>query len=93
MRDRLVRLATGGQLAVGLDARSRAWLELTPPKGAVVTVELSDGELLMAIEALAMVYGELCGARPDSLAYGVSKTLRNRTRAARERGTKTRAVP
>lgn len=84
MRDQQVGLAAAGQLAAGVDAGGQAWLELSSPVDTVMVV-LAGGELLMTIEALAMVYAELCGARPDSLARGVNKTLRNRTTAARER--------
>jgi len=60
-------------------------LDLYLASGRPAGTHLTKGELLMAIEALPMVYAELCGARPDSLARGVNRTLRNRTRAARER--------
>jgi hypothetical protein len=70
-----------GPLAVGCDAHAeQAWLEVPATR-----VGLRVGELLMTIEALAMAYAELSGARPDSAARGVSRTLRNRARAARER--------
>ncbi|PZS15176.1 MAG: hypothetical protein DLM64_00305 [Solirubrobacterales bacterium] len=86
MRDQLVRIAAGGQLAIGVNPDGRAWLELTAPDGTA-TVHVGERELLLAIEALAMVYAQLGGARADrsSVALGVSRQLRSRTRGARER--------
>lgn len=83
--------ATGGELSTqALDGRAR--LELAPQvPAAPAELELGPGELLMTIEALAMVYGELCGASPDSVARGVNRTLRNRTESARRRGAGTPA--
>lgn len=84
MRDRNVKIGTTGELTAGASGE-RAWLALTEGDGATATLELSAGELLMAIEALAMAYADVVGARADSLAYGVMRTIRNRTLAARER--------
>lgn len=53
MRDQLVRIAAGGQLAICVDLDDRAWLELTAPDGTA-TVHVGERELLLAIEALAM---------------------------------------
>lgn len=79
-----ITLASSGHLSASLqDGRAR--LEVTPLGEPASTVELREGEVLMAIEALVAVYAELCGARPDSLARGVNRTLTNRTAAARER--------
>jgi hypothetical protein len=83
MRDQSISIATG-RLVIGCDAGAeRAWIEL--PTEPAVTVHLREGELLMTIEALAMTYAELRGARPDSAAYGVKRTLRNCTNHRRER--------
>jgi hypothetical protein len=84
MRDQLITLGSGERIAAGIEASGRAWLELTTAEGPV-RVALAEGEALMTIEALAMLYAELCGARPDSAARGVNRTLRNRTAAARGR--------
>jgi hypothetical protein len=81
MTDRHVSLAAAGQIAAGVDAHRRAWLEFTTGTGNVATGMLLEDELLRAIEALAMVYAELCGARPDSLARSVNRKLRSRVRA------------
>ena len=71
------------QLVIGVDvAAGQAWLKLVDPER--LPVRFGPGQLLMTIEALAMAYAELCGARPESAARGVNRTLRNRTRAARE---------
>jgi hypothetical protein len=74
----------GGALSIGTDpAARRTWLELEQDT-AVATVRLTEGELLMTVDALVIAYADLCGTRADSLARGVNRTLRNRTRAARE---------
>jgi len=70
----LVHTVAGGQLAAGTDQRKDAWLQLTAP----------DGELPRAVEALVLVYADVCGARRASFACGVNRTLRNRARAAQE---------
>ncbi len=85
MRDRVVNLHAGSQLTAGTVDGSTAWLELTESGGATATAELTEGEVLMAIEALGMVYADIVGARPDSIARGINRTLRNRTEAARNR--------
>jgi len=86
MRDQRIKPAAGGELVVGArGAPALAWIELSTPDAEPGMIELTEGELLMAVDALVMAYGELCGARPDSLARRVNRTLRNRTRAARER--------
>jgi hypothetical protein len=85
MRDQLIRTGAGATHAAGVETNGRVWLELTPPAGSRVAITLSDGELLMAIEALVIAYAELLGARPDRLARGVNRTLRNGTNAAGER--------
>lgn len=83
MRDQAIS-TFAGRLVIGCEPGARrAWIEL--PTGPAVTVHLCDGELLMVIEALAMAYAELRGARPDSAARGVKRTLRNRTERRRER--------
>jgi hypothetical protein len=74
---------SAGRVTIGCDD-DRARLELpTEPPAAL---RLGAGELLMTIEALVMCYAELRGARPDSAARGVMRTLHNRTRgpSARE---------
>lgn len=92
MREQLVQLAAGGQLAAGVDPPGvRGWLELTAPDGTPTTVALYEHEVLAAVEALAMLYAELHGARPASAARAASRTLRNGTRAARERAGRTRS--
>lgn len=85
MRDRTVRLVSGGRLEAGADSDARAWLELHNPSSPTASARLTDGELRLLIEALTIVYAALCGANPDSLARGVDRTIRNRTRAAREK--------
>jgi hypothetical protein len=81
---RSLKVSAGGELIVD-GAEDRARLELAGPDNDRSTVDLAPGELLAAIETLAMVYAELCGARPESLARGVNRTLRNRIAAARQR--------
>ena len=77
MRDQSISTATG-RLVIGCDANAeRAWIEL--PTEPAATVHLREGELLTTIEALVMTYAELRGARPDSAAHGVRRTLHNRT--------------
>lgn len=84
MRDQIITTAKG-RLVIGCDrSAQRAWIEPPAPDDLPTTVHLSEGELLMIIEALGMAYAELVGARPDSIARGISRTLRNRTRVARE---------
>ena len=85
MRDQAISITTG-RIVVGCDrAQQRAWLELPADESRSRLVPLRAGELLMLIEALAMAYAELHGARTDSAARGVNRTLRNRTLAARDR--------
>jgi hypothetical protein len=84
VRDRHVTIGNAGELTGGAVGEG-GWLALTQGDGATVTLELTEGELLMAVEALAMVYADAVGARADSIAYGVMRTIRNRTQAARER--------
>lgn len=85
MRPARTTFAVGGKLSAGA-IDGRALVTLTPQFEVSPTeLELAEGELLMVIETLAMVYAELCGARPESLARGVNRTLRNRTAAARQR--------
>ncbi len=85
MRDREVTLSRGARLSAGVEADRVAWLELVASDGRATTLELTEEELLMAIEALAMVYASVVGANPASVARGLHGTLSNRTRAARER--------
>jgi hypothetical protein len=83
VRERNVHFRDGGEIAGGA-SDSGAWLELADPQGRETSVELTEGELLMALEALAMVYADLTGVNPASTARRVSRTLRDRTEAARE---------
>ena len=80
------RIFTGaGELVVASDL-ALARIELhTDGQQQPTAARLTEGELLMLLEALAEAYGRVCGARADSVARGVSKALRNRTQAARER--------
>ena len=83
-RPRTCKAASGAQLVADVTAIG-ARLELAGPNGTAAVAEFTEGELLMAIEALAMAYADVVGARADSVARGVNRTLRNRTQAARTR--------
>jgi hypothetical protein len=85
MRSTRITLATGAHLAVSAVQDGRARLEVTPKGEPALAFELTEGEVVMAIEALVAVYAGLCGARADSLTRGVNRTLTNRTAAARQR--------
>jgi hypothetical protein len=82
MRDQQITLAGRGRLVVRATPSSSLEIKLGNDS---LTTQLAEGELLMVIEALAMAYAEVCGARPDSIARGVKRTIANRTRVARER--------
>jgi hypothetical protein len=84
VRDRHVKIGGAGAFAAGAGGEG-GWLAVTDRDGTTAMLELTEGELLMAIEALAMVYADVVGANPASVAHGLNRTLRNRTRAARER--------
>lgn len=84
VRDREVHLGADGRLFVGRDSAGAAWLELANSADKV-RCEPTEGELLMTLEALAMLYADLVGANAASVATGINRTLANRTRAARER--------
>lgn len=83
MRDQTITTAAG-RLAISCEAAAhRASLEL--PTNPAITLQLAEGELLMTIEALAMAYADLRGARPDTAARRVNRTLRNCTSPRRDR--------
>ncbi len=76
MRDQAITTSSGRIVVSCAAGRELATLE-TPTDARCLT--FTHGELLMTIEALAMAYATLRGARPDSAARGVHRTLRNRT--------------
>jgi hypothetical protein len=76
-------VAEHGTLTIGSMANETARIEVITSDPAS-PLRLTEREVLLVIEAFAVVYADLCGARPESIARGVNRTLRNRTRAARE---------